>query len=510
MKNEKIKIKKARGKARGFFLFSLFTFLFSLVLFFSCQPEENSDPTPNTEEPDDPSLVVLDFTAAKEQAGSAFVVPADFVGMCHAGSSDNHLDKEYPILKEMGVVWVHWDFSWSSIQREREKDKDPAEWNWTTFDNRVERANAEGKKIIGMLLYDVDWVHTAVTPPNPTNITKVWPNEIPYFTKYAVETVKRYNGKNGKGKVDAWLIWNEPDLAPRFWSDPATDPNSMEDFFELTHATASAIRGLDKTEETHTELVGGVFTAMVSDAWINGLFGYEKDNVKVKDLLDGAAIHPYSPNAEGSAGVFASFREKVKPYGFEDNVWLNEMGYPTYTEKGPIPKGRYGTDQWEGDMPRVVAQTFALTAAGGARNLTWYHLFDSADRDEGDSEDWFGLIWRKSADEWIKKGGYRSYAVSANNLPGKTYKKMEFAKALPGAIQSYYFEGSGADNGRTLIVWNTSPLDDIDIRVKLGGSKHKLWDVETGKSSDIEKNSTYTLYPDSSGKTNLVFLTWEK
>jgi len=28
-------------------------------------------------------------------------------------------------------------------------------------------------------------------------------------------------------------------------------------------------------------------------------------------------------------------------------------------------------------MPEVAAKTFALLAATGAKNLTWYHLFDS-------------------------------------------------------------------------------------------------------------------------------------
>jgi hypothetical protein len=83
-----------------------------------------------------------------------------------------------------------------------------------------------------------------------------------------VETVKRYNGKNGHGKVDAWLIWNGPDLADRFWS------GTKEEFFALTKKTAEAIRELDKQEGTTTTLVGGVFSvlALNDDEWVKGIF----------------------------------------------------------------------------------------------------------------------------------------------------------------------------------------------------------------------------------------------
>ena len=484
-----------RLKALSIFLFSFLILTFSFV-FFSC-PAEDNKPGP---EPDDPSLIVMNFTTATAQPGSEVNIKQDFFGFCHAGTT-SFLDREYEILDELGAVWVHWDFSWSTIQ--------PTEttWNLGAFDSNVKRAKDEGKKVIGMLLYDVDWAHTKMGNPPAKDIRKVWLDELPYFTEYAVKTVQHYNGKNGRNKVDAWLIWNEPDLADRFWSNPKTDPTSMEDFYKLTKATATAIRELDKTEGTHTELIGGVFTSTVSDAWVNGLLGYED----VKDLLDGVAFHPYGPNPVSCVDVFKDFKQKVKPYGFEDKVWLNEMGYPTYTDKGPIPTGRFGTDQWEGDMPRVVTQALTLFTANGARNLNWYHLFDSANRKPDDSESWFGLLWRKvqnNPDEWVKKGGYWGYALCANNLPGKTYKKMNFTRAIPANIQNYYFEGQ--DGKRVLVVWNTDPLDEFDIRITLGGSSHKLWDPATGASTAIEKTSTHTLFPSTTSQKTLVFITWEE
>jgi hypothetical protein len=445
-----------------------FFFIIVLTLFLSCPADE----------------------AGKNPPPFSLAIPADFAGMCHSGYSSN-LDREYPMLDEMGVVWLHRDFSWSGIQSAEDA------WNWATFDNYVERANTEGKKIMGMLLYDVDWVHDKFEFPRERRIRE---QELPYYVNYAVETVKRYNGKNGHGKVDAWLVWNEPDLAGRFWD------GTKDEFFALTKKTAEAVRGLDKQEGTTTTLVGGVFSilALNDDEWIKGLF--ESGAMKQVDYV---SVHPYSIAPESAANAFDTFKQIVTPYGFADKIWINEMGYPTYSEQGPVPAGRYGLDQYEGDMPEIAVRTFVLLAAAGAKNLTWYHLFDGANRNNADSESWYGLVWRKSADEWIKKGGYWGYALCANNIPGKTYKEKNFFRGtVSDAVKSYYFEGSGGE--RTLVVWNSSPLRTANITLTIDGGSRKLWNVELGEASDIGKTSTHTLYPANTGQQSLVFITWQE
>jgi hypothetical protein len=466
----------------------LFVFVLIPILFPACPKEPEKDSL---------ELVSLDLRAAVPE-GTEVNVPSDFAGMCHGGYDDN-LVREYAMLDEMNVAWLHRDFSWSGIERTE------GNFDFSRYDDYVLRAQAAGKKVMGMLLYDVGWVHTKHDNPSGR---KIWPNEIPDFCNYAVKTVERYNGQNAEinnAKVDIWIIWNEPDLAPRFWSDPKVDPNAMVDFFALTKATAEAIRNLDREKGTNTALAGGAFTAIASDAWIEGFFEYEDG--AIKDLLDGVAYHPYSPGPVSSASFVNIFKNKVAPYGFADKIWLNEMGYPTYSEKGAIPSGRYGTDQYEGDMPEVVAKSFALLAVMGARNVTWYHLFDRPNRKNNDSEDWFGLVWQKSTDDWIIKGGYWAYALCAGHLPGKTYKKLNFPGSVRSDIQTYYFEGD--DGRRTLLVWNTSPLETLNVKVSFNGSNHQVWNVETGQSVAIDKTSTHTVHPVNKSQQTLLFFTWE-
>jgi len=493
MNRKQVSINKEKAKSNRNLLrsliagYSLFIIHCSLliVLLSSCPGDKEPDYT----------KITLNLSAAVPQADAELAIAADYAGMCHAGYSSN-LEREYAMLNEMGVVWLHRDFSWNRIQRYGADD-----WGYERegFDSYVQRANAAGKKVMGMLLYGVDWVHDVPGGCGEDRDDRIICNaaEIEYFREYAVQTVKRYNGKPGSaGTVDAWLIWNEPDLQPRFWT------GTQEQFFALNKAVAEAIRALDAEEGTETTLIGGVFTAQVSTSWINGLFehgGMLENNVDI-------SFHPYTTLPLGSMYSFNEFKQKVVAQGFQGKFWVNEMGYPTYSKKGSLPPNSYGTDQYEGDMPEIVAKTFTLLATAGVHSLTWYHLFDGPNR-EANSEHWFGLVWQKSDSEWIRKGGYWGYAVCAKTIPGKTYIQLDFPASVPSYIKPYYFEGT--DGSRTLIVWNTDPLETVDLHVTVGGRNHKLWNLNTGKSSAIGKTSRHTLYPINEYKKTMIVITWE-
>lgn len=451
---------------------------------------------------------------AEQKAPLAVLVPDDFAGMCHAGYSSN-LDREFNMLDEMGVVWVHWDFSWSSIQPEN-----AAQWNFdgsignrTDFDARVKRSNDEGKKIMGMLLYDVGWIHNGNCAPAPAYAGSMRQicneEEIGLFVEYAKKTVQRYNGKPGsEGKVDAWFIWNEPNLQPRFWT------GTQEQFYALNKAVAKAIRELDAKENTHTVLIGGVFASTEYEGWVDGLF---KHGGMKEYKIDGISIHPYHAVPVGSASMFNHFKKLVSRHGYAEKIWVNEMGYPTYSDINfnfSLYPGRYKSDQYEGDMPEIVTKTFTLLAAAGAKTLTWYHMFDSGNRNDNNSENWFGLVWRKTneginEEDWERKGGYWGYALCANNIPGKTYREKKFfSDSVPKDIESHYFGGS--DGKHVLVVWNTSLLRNADVTIALKGSNHKRWDTVSGLSQDIAATSTHKLDMAGKNKKTLAFITWEE
>jgi len=494
---------------------------FSGILFLACPNGDQGSVFPVEN-------VLLNFyTAVPAPAppGGRVEIPLDLAGVIHTGYSAN-LDLEYDLLREMSARWVHRDFSWNRVQPDLGCDvceEDCAidcatfetianNWNFEWLDEYVQRANREGKLVMGMLLYDTPWIHRKYPREDrPTDggegrRREVRKEQVEYFVRYAVETVRRYNryvSEGGHGKVHSWFIWNEPCLQPRFWTW------EQEDFFYLTYRTAKAIRPY-----TDAYIVGGVFSghALMDPSWIDGLLKSD-----AMDFLDGIGFHPYGPSPNAVRNFYDMFRNRVYQTApdFVDKIWLNEIGYPTFPDRGSMPPGRMGIDQYEGNMPEVVTQTFALLAAAGARNIMWYHMFDRYNRDHGDnfnnSERWFGLVWQTHPErDWLRKGGYWGFALSARHLPGTAYVEMDFFPdgSAPVRFQTHHFVG---ENGRrVLLAWNDcrEHIREVTITLGSGSRDRRLWNVVDGSFGSIGTTSTHRLYPLDSYQRTLVFITW--
>ena len=460
--------------------------------------------------------------ASAVPTGVRVAIPGDLAGVIHTGYNREH-EAEYLLLKELSSRWVHRDFSWGSVQPEVRQDHERYEdfewlknenWDFGWLDEYVKRANDNVKLVMGMLLYDTPWIHRMFPredhPPghplyeagNPGRRREVREEQIDCFVNYAVETVKRYDGKGPHGKVDAWLIWNEATLQPRFWTW------TREDFLELTLRTARAIKPL-----TDASIVGGVYSvhALSERRWIDGL--WENGS---HDYLDGIAFHPYGPGHNGTMAFLDRFmgyvRENDEKYGtsLAESVWVNEVGFPTVG---------VGTGAgWEGIPPQreeersqAVAKTVALLAAAGTRNVMWYNMFDS-----GSARDGFGLVWTGGggdSGDWERKGGYWGFALAAGHLPGMTYVETDFFPSLsaPGRFRAMRFVEENGSR-RALLVWNDSPADARDVTVTLGPgtSRRMLWDLSDGTGRSFDEVSTHRLHPVDTSMQTMVFMTWDE
>jgi hypothetical protein len=413
-----------------------------------------------------------------------FAVPRDFMGMVHAGnrSVDKPADKEqeFSRLNELGVHWMLTDFSWSDIQNPQNS------WKWDRYDAYTANAKAGGQKILAILDYDVDWIHDDSysddpynnidnVPTNDTPAPYISPSEIPLFCEYVKQTVGRY-----QDLVDAWCIWNEPNLSDRFWA------GTKEEFFDLTKAAAAAIREVDPD----AFIIGGALNTLADDEWVKGLF-----ESGAMEQIDAVAYHPYMPDAGSSAKIYKQFKEKVTPYGFGNKIWVTEVGYPT--------QGSYRTEVPDAQMPDMLVKTISLLAAGGANRVFWYHFLDPKPevQDPGDSEDWFGLL---NYDFTRKNGADKAYQLCAAHLPGKTYRSFLPERIdVPDYIKALYF---GDSESSTLIVWNDRPSKNTLVKVRLPGRHQRVHDTASGADSSVGEESFIQFGPD--GNKDLYFFTW--
>jgi hypothetical protein len=409
-----------------------------------------------------------DGPVSKPYFEAGFIVPSDLMGIIHTGYSD--IPGEYTVLDEYGVGWVHRDFSWSSIEPSNDN------WSWAEFDDYVKQANDNSKKVFGMLLYDVGWIHEGHDESRHVS----GESELAHYVDYVTETVKRYNGQNGHGTVDAWGIWNEPNL-DRFWT------GTGEEFYALTKAAAAAIRGVNP----QAAIVGGAFNTIASPEWITGIFEFDG----AMENVDYLAYHPYMPSPETALNIYTGFKERVRPYGFADKIWITEIGYPTDGNAGGTEALVIPEDQF----PEALIKTIVYLAAEGPKTLFWYHLRDHEDPKPTNSEDWFGLF---KYDLTPKKGA-PAYKLCAFNLPGKTCRALRDS-GLPDHIKVWFFQGG--DGKHTLVICNNRPSRTVNLMVRLPGGSQEKYDIVSGQSSPASESNDAVI---SGGTGSVLFYTWE-
>lgn len=301
-------------------------------------------------------------------------IPADIAGVAHAG--DPVSAAENALMDELGIVWVRNDFRWSSIEPQK------GVWDFSRYDRMVEDNIASGRKMLSVLGFDTGWVHK-----NGKSRDYISPEELPYFLNYVEQVVTRY-----KGKVDAWEIWNEPDVYVRFWKGPA------KDFYALSKAAAQKIRECDPD----AKIIAGSFFR-VPTAFIKNMF-----KSGALDDVDGIAFHPYAATPKGALALYDTFAALVREQGYSGEIWVTEVGYPT----GGIYPSRVGEKKYGA----YIYDTLIGLARRGARTIFWYQLTEGYTRANTphtlNSERFFGLAYK----DYEKKPGVDEFAKAVHGL----------------------------------------------------------------------------------------------
>ena len=378
-------------------------------------------------------------------------VPLDFFGVVHAGKKID----EYPLLDEMGAVWLLQTFYWDGIEKEK------GIFDYSRNDVFVNTAKENGKKVIAVMGYGASW-----TGDRKKYISK---ENIPLFLNFLEITVERY-----KGKVDAWQIWNEPNIL--FWR------GTNKEYYELTRLSAQRIRETDPD----AYIIGGGF-------W-RAPRGFLKGMHKAGALenLNALSFHPYETSPERAVKVHENFVEIMTEINFTGEIWITEVGYPT-GGWSPINVSMK-------NFPSYVIKTMAGYAAREARALLWYQFADPYNEgeypDKINSEDYFGLTYPNRT----KKNGGWAYGLCACFLPGSQFKKgLPERENIPSSIVSFCFINEKAHN--TLIIWNDRNSAQ-KIKIILGSS-FAIHNISTGEITALPDESILDI-------TNVpVFITWE-
>jgi hypothetical protein len=390
-------------------------------------------------------------------APEPYTVPEDFFGISPDRSPLNKEDFE--LLDDFGAVWIRTTAWWDSVESKE------GVWNFSRWDAYVEKAKAAGKKVIFILGFDNGWLYE--DNKEHRDLTE---REIPYFLKYVEQMVTRY-----RGRVDAFEIWNEPNLF--FWD------GSDEHFYALSAAAAQRIK---ETAPEVTVLAGSTFRT--DRGFLQGMF-----KAGAFEHTDGVSLHPYSSDALHTLKQVDKLRKIMAEFNYDKPVWITEAGYAT--------GGIYFSFNKLKRYPEYIVKTLSGLAARGVRNVVWYELMDEYNRgeepDRWNPSHFFGLIY---PDKSFKPGA-EAFMLTARYLRGAEYRpELPVRKQVSETITSLFFKGPGGTN--VLLLWNNAS-GEVPLRLTVSGaaelSRH---DIVSGKASFILTDTALDVGRDP------LFITW--
>lgn len=198
------------------------------------------------------------------------------------------------ILRVMGVGWVRERFSWGAT--EREKGKIEYAYKGTDYDKVADAYSGEGVRVYQIWHDSPSW-----TRPGKTGTRN--PDDLRDAFNFARRLAQHY-----KGRVQAWEVWNEPDIS--FW------PDLGDTFAGLQKA---AYLGFKAGDPDLTVLMGSFCRGYCP--FDDSLF-----EAGIREYFDVFNWHIYAP-PERYAPTLSRYLELLSRYDCDDRpVWLTEAG----------------------------------------------------------------------------------------------------------------------------------------------------------------------------------------
>lgn len=285
---------------------------------------------------------------------------AGFVGMRDAARLAD-LDR----MAAAGVEWIRLDVDWSDIEAVRGAP------DWSVADRVIAEVRQRGLRILAMIAYTPTWARPAHTSDKhpPTH-----PGDL---ARFAGAVAARF-----ADQVDAWEIWNEPNLAT-FWR-PRPDPAAYAD---LVERVTPALRDADPTA---TIVTAGLAPAADDDPAVEmapETFLRDMYETLPRRTVDAIGIHPYSypavPSDDADWNPFTRLARMhdlvAEAEGRPLPLWLTEFGAP-YDPDDPARQARIVTG--------------GLTCATLWRQLGPIFLFAMRDLPNSGTDLRFGMLGR--------------------------------------------------------------------------------------------------------------------
>lgn len=257
-------------------------------------------------------------------------------------------------LQAAGVQWVRIDLGWASLQEQGSASY--SQWYVDLADRAVDQARARGLKVLATLWATPSWA-------NGGGATNVPPQNVSDYSRVAT-----WAGAHFRGRINAWEVWNEPNLSDFFAGSAA----------EYTELLRAGYAGLKAGDPNALVVLGGPSTN--DTAWLKSVY-----DAGAKGAFDVMATHPYMGMADAppetpddgtkyTLAHVAAVYELMKANGDGSKpIWFTEFGWSSHANWSDVENWNRGVTAEQQADYLVRAIEYVSANFPYVTNMFWYN-----------------------------------------------------------------------------------------------------------------------------------------
>ena len=405
---------------------------------------------------------------------------------------------------QAGVRWERIIFPWADMQPSSADQLLQGYFNEAQIDGDVKR----GISVVGVVLYTPGW---AATDPGkggaavPKGLDRPISDPNNYWARFMGRLAAKY-----KGRVDTWMVWNEPDMVDKDTKQSPTWAGSEADFWRLQKSAYLAVK---QANPEASVLLPGFSYWHAKEA---GLPPYLKRllDVAASDssapgnnwYFDGVPLHPYA-NPLNSFTMPTIMRRILAERGLKKPIWNVESNAVPWDD----PIGLLPREPWRvtlDDQTSYVVEAFALGLAADVERMSIYKMRDEAP----ENGQYFGLV----RDDGSARPAYTALQTAVTYFSGAkqaTYtwngsgnppSDAEITSLVNSNADRYQFVWPGQvdqvaierDGQRVTVIWNVTRRPLVGL-VAATANQAALVDAYGRTSTITPQNGLYQVYLDA-------------
>jgi hypothetical protein len=299
---------------------------------------------------------------------------------------------------EADVGWERILFYWSELQ-----PSGPEEWNgYHVPDIWFQLAGEQGRQVVGLLKHTPAW---ATDGPVGCGVPRGLDLPIDDPGNLWANFIRRVVGIYA-GRVERWIIWNEPDIVPPTYGYEWC--GSMEEYYRLLKVAYLAAHQVSPDVTIH--LAG--MTTWHDKTYLRRFLALAAQDPSGSEhgyYFDVVSLHIYF-RTESVPEIINETQATLAAYGLNKPIWLNETNAPPNSDpQWPMAEANYDISLEE--QASYLLQSFALALSAGAERVAVYKWLDN---DLPPGFEPFGLI----RPDYSRRPAYDAYRLITTHYAG--------------------------------------------------------------------------------------------